>query len=131
MTPDDLAVTIAQRCHGRFTHNEASLVIDALASLGYTFEAPGVPGRYAESDEVRHAMVQYLIKATALPRETIKDVLVAAEQFGCRPREPDQHPSGLRTMACAYENVPRSGAERAFAQKPIDNRMPGMGRNFA
>jgi hypothetical protein len=105
MSPDTLALTVAQRCGGYFSHNEAALVIDALASLGYTFEVAGVPGRYCESDEQKHHLVQYLIKATELPRQTVKDVLVAAEQAGYRPREPDTHPSGMRTAACAYENV--------------------------
>jgi hypothetical protein len=118
MTNDDLAVTVAQRCHGRFSFEDASLVIGALTDLGYTFEAHGVPGRYAESDEVRHHMVQYLVKATGVHRETVKDVLVAAEQFGVRPREPDAHPSGLKTKACAYEFIPRSGAQQAAAQIP-------------
>ncbi len=118
MTPDDLAVTIAQRCHGRFEHNEAALVIDTLVSRGYTFEPIGTPGRYAESDEQRHHMSQYLIGVTELARETVKDILVAAEQFGYRPREPDRHPSGLRTTAAAYETVYAPGAKHHAAQIP-------------
>jgi len=128
MTPDHLAVTVAQRCHGRFTHNEAAAVIDALASLGYTFEAHGVPGRYAESDEAKHHMVMYLIKQTALPRETVKDVLVAAEQFGARAREPDQHPSGERTGAAAYETV---RAVRGYNVRQYDDQRMGMGKRHA
>ena len=131
MTPHDLAVTIAQRCHGRFAHNEAAMVIECLGALGYTFETIGTPGRYAESDEVKHAQVQYLMKQTALPRETVKDVLVSMEKFGYRPREPDQHPSGLRTTAHAWETVKPFGARHTAAQKPIDDRMPGQGRNYA
>lgn len=131
MTPDDLAVTIAQRCHGRFSFEDAALVIDALASLGYSFEVPGTPGRYADSDEVQNALRMYLEKTTGVHRNTVKDVLVAMEKFGYRPREPDQHPSGLRTNAYAFETVKKFGAQTAAAQKPIDNRIPNMGRNYA
>jgi hypothetical protein len=131
MTPDELALKCAQRCGGRFSHHEASLVTDALTSLGYEWAPLGSPGRYAESDEQRHHMSQYLIRVTRLPREVVKDVLVSAEQAGYRPREPDRHPSGVRTTACAYEFVPTNGAQRAGAQKPRDDRMPGQGRNYA
>jgi hypothetical protein len=130
-SPDDLALILAQRGHGRFTFEHAALVIEELDRLGYSFEAHGVPGRYADSDEGMHSMRMYLAKATGVHRETIKDILVAADLFGVRPREPDTHPSGAKTKACAYEAVPLTGAQRAAAQKPIDMRMPGQGRNYA
>jgi hypothetical protein len=131
-SPDDLALILAQRGHGRFTFEDASLVIDELNSLGYTFVPPGTPGRFAESDETMHAMRMYLAKATGVHRETVKEILVAADLFGVRPREPDQHPSGLRTTAAAYETVRQFGKGRNnVAREYIDMRMPGMGKRHA
>ncbi|HLG85134.1 MAG TPA: hypothetical protein VKY22_29400 [Bradyrhizobium sp.] len=129
-TPDDLAQRITRAATGRVKHNAASAVTDALAALNYTFVPPGTPGRYAESDEIKHAMVMYLVKQTGLPRETVKDVLAGIEQSGLRPREPDQHPSGLRTTEPAFANVQPFGARHTAAQKPIDQRPPG-GKNYA
>lgn len=131
MTPDDLALKCAQRCRERFSHNDAALVIDALAALGYTFEVPGTPGRIIESDEVRHSMALYLSRKTGLHIQIVRDILAAIHITGLNIREPDQHPSGLRTTEHAFTNVQPFGARRAAAQKPIDDRMPGQGRNYA
>jgi hypothetical protein len=131
MTPDDLALKVAQMCRERFSHNDAALVIDALAALGYTFEVPGLPGRIIESDEVKHSMTLYLVGQTKLPISIVRSIVQAISITGLNIREPDQHPSGLKTTAHAFSTVKRFGAQHAAAQKPIDDRMPGHGRNYA
>ena len=122
MSPDDLALKVA--------HNDAPLVIDALAALGYTFEVPGTPGRYHELDEGQHSMRLYLVGKTGLQMQIVREIMAAIHSTGLRVREPDAHPSGLRTTEPAFANVLQSGARRAAAQKPIDQRMPGMGKNY-
>jgi hypothetical protein len=135
MKPDDLALRIAQRearqGGARTNFEDASLVTEALASLGYTFEPPGVLGRYHESDEGRQSMALYLSRTTGLHIRTVHVTMNTIDKLGLRIREPDQHPSGLRTTEPAFANVLQSGAQRAAAQKPIDDRMPGQGRNYA
>jgi hypothetical protein len=130
--PDSLALRVTHASAPRFTLDEVSSVIDALAALGYEFVPPGVPGKYGESDEYKTHMARYLVGKTSLPLHVARDVLTAIGQFGLRIREPDAHPTaGSRTTAMAFEHVPRSGAQRAAAQKPRDDRMPNMGRNYA
>jgi hypothetical protein len=135
MTPDDLTMQIAQRearqGGARTSFDDASMVIEALASLGYTFVPPGVPGRYHESDEGRQSMALYLSRTTGLHIQAVHVIMNTIDKLGLRIREPDAHPSGLRTTEPAFANVLQSGAQRAAAQKPRDDRMPGQGRNYA
>jgi hypothetical protein len=134
MTPDDLTMQIAQRearqGGARTSFEDASLVVESLASLGYTFEPPGVPGRYHETDEAQHSMALYLSRKTGLHIRAVYCVLNTIDKLGLRIREPASHPSGLRTTEPAFANVLQSGAHRAAAQKPIDQRMPGQGKNY-
>jgi hypothetical protein len=120
MSPDDLSTRIAQMCRERFEHNDATLVIDQLASLGYTFEVPGVAGRYtAESDEGRHSMTLYLVGKTGLPISTVRQIMQAIHIAGLNIREPDAHPCGdPRCKAPAFANIPSRGAGAAAAQIP-------------
>jgi hypothetical protein len=132
MTPNDIALKIAQASSGHDVgFADAALVTDALAALGYEFVGHGVAGRYHESDEAIQGMRLYLVRKTGLHMQVVRNVLVAIERFGLKIREPDAHPSGVRTTEAAFEYVPQSGAARAAAQKPIDMRMPGQGRNYA
>jgi hypothetical protein len=135
MSPDDLAVTIAQRearqGGARTSFEDAALVVDALARLGYEFVPPGHPGRYHESDEGRQSMALYLSRTTGMHIRAVHVIMNTIDKLGLRIREPDAHPSRLRTTEPAFANVIQSGAQRAAAQKPIDDRMPGMGRNYA
>jgi hypothetical protein len=109
MTPDDLALAIAQRearqGGGRISFDDATLVIDTLASLGYEFVAHGVAGRFCDSDEQKHCMAMNLSRKTALHIRAVYVVLNTIDTLGLRIREPDQHPSGLRTNAYAHEDV--------------------------
>ena len=130
MSPNDLALKLAQAAPQHVAFDDVIIVADALATLGYSFEPPGVPGRYHESDEAQHSMRLYLCRTTGLAMQPVRNVLVAIEQIGLRIREPNSHPSGFCTSAAAFENVLKSGAARAAAQKPIDQRMPGMGKNY-
>jgi hypothetical protein len=122
MTPDDLAMQIAQRearqGGARTSFEDATLVIQALASLGYEFVPPGHPGRYHESDEARQAMALYLSRKTGLHIRAVHVIMNTIDKLGLRIREPDQHPSGLRTTEPAFSNVLQSGARRAAAQIP-------------
>jgi hypothetical protein len=122
MTPDDLAMQIAQRearqGGARTSFEDASMVIEALAALNYTFEPPGVAGRYHESDEAQHSMALYLSRTTRLHIRAVYCVLNTIDKLGLRIREPNLHPSGLRTTEPAFANVLQSGAQRAAAQIP-------------
>jgi hypothetical protein len=112
MSPDTLALTVAQRCGGRFEHNDAALVIDALSTLGYEWLPPGSPGRFADSDESKYRLVMAMAERTGLHRETVKDVITAAElHCGVRPAEPSTHPSGMKTGARAYETVTQRASQ--------------------
>jgi hypothetical protein len=111
MSPDTLALTVAQRCGGRFSFDDGSRVIDGLSALGYQWLPPGSLGRFADSDENKYRMIQAMAARTGLHREVVKDILTAAEQAGYRPAEPDQHPSGLKTGARAFEDVTRSASQ--------------------
>jgi hypothetical protein len=109
MTNDDLVMQITQRearqGGARISYEDASLVIEALAGFGYTFVAPGTPGRYCDSDEQKHGMALNLSRATKLHIRAVYVVLNNIDRLGLRIREPDQHPSGLRTNAYAHETV--------------------------
>jgi hypothetical protein len=122
MTPDDLTMQIAQRearqGGARTSFEDASLVVESLATLGYTFEPPGVPGRYHETDEAQHSMALYLSRMTGLHIRAVYCVLNTIAKLGLRIREPDAHPSGLKTTEPAFANVIQSGAHRAAAQIP-------------
>lgn len=131
LTHDDIALRVTQAAARRFSFEAVTAVIEALAALGYEFRSPGSPGRYIESDEVKHAMAMYLAGKTGLRLQITRGILVAIEQFGLRIREPLRHPSGLKTTVHAFVNVQPFGARHAAAQKPIDDRMPGHGRNYA
>jgi hypothetical protein len=131
LTPDDIALRVTQAAARRFSFEEVTAVMEALAALGYEFRPPGSPGRYIESDEVRHAMALYLAGKTGLHLQITRGILVAIEKFGLRICEPLRHPSGLKTTAHAFTTVVPFGARQAAAQKPIDDRMPGHGRNYA
>ena len=131
MTPTDLATRIVDTYSPRLFLDETTAIVEALASLGYTFEEPGVPGRYHHNNEEWQGMRLYLSRKTGLHIQIVRHTLTAIERLHLMIREPDQHPSGLHTTARAYEDVPRSGAQAAALRKPIDTRMPGMGRNYA
>jgi hypothetical protein len=122
MTPHDLAMQITQRearqGGARTSFEDASLVIESLASLGYTFEPPGVPGRYHESDEAQHSMRLYLSRATGMHIRAVHVIMNTIDRLHLRIREPDAHPSGLKTTEPAFANVIQSGARRAAAQIP-------------
>jgi hypothetical protein len=109
MTPGDLSMRIAQRearqGGGRVSLDDVALVIDALTGWGYAFVVPGTPGRFADSDEQRHAMALNLSRKTALHVRSVYVVLNAIDTIGLRIREPNQHPSALRTNAYAHEDV--------------------------
>lgn len=109
MTNDDLAMRIAQRearqGGGRIDHHQTTMVIDTLAGLGYKFVPIGTPGRYADSDEQKHGMALNLSRKTALHIRAVYVVLNAIAGFDLLIREPESHPSGLRTNAYAHETV--------------------------
>ena len=48
MSPNDLALKLAQAAPQHVAFDDVIIVADALATLGYSFEPPGVPGRYHE-----------------------------------------------------------------------------------
>jgi hypothetical protein len=131
MTPHDVALKIAQSAPQHVDFESAAMVTAALASLGYDFVPHGTPGRFIESDEVRHSLALYLAGKTGLHIQIMRNILTAIERSGLRIREPDAHPSGLKTTAHAFATVKPFGAKHAAAQKPIDQRMPGQGRNYA
>jgi hypothetical protein len=109
MSPDDLALKIAQRearqGGGRIDHNAACLVIDTLASWGYEFVPPGTVGRFSDSDEQRHGMALNLSRSTGLHIRAVYCVLNAIAALDLLIKEPSTHPSGLRTTAFAHETV--------------------------
>jgi hypothetical protein len=135
MTPDDVALKLATGKEARsgagFSFEEATLVIETLAALNYTFVAPGTAGRFHESDEAMHSMRLFLSRKCGLHYRIIRLITDTLDRLQIRIREPDAHPSGLKTTEPAFANVIQSGAKRAAAQKPIDDRMPGQGRNYA
>jgi hypothetical protein len=118
MTPDDLALRITQSASPRFSLDEVSVVIEALASLGYEFVPIGAPGRGAyDSDEQKTHLARWLFQKTSLPLHVARDVLTAVEQYGLRIKEPDAHPSGLKTRCHAYETV-RSISRNIYPRMP-------------
>jgi hypothetical protein len=108
LTPDELARTIK----GQFNYVHAHLVIGTLARLGYTFVPHGTPGRYHESAEQQHGMALALTRMTGVRNvRHVRGVLEGCEAYGLRIREPDLHPSGIKTHRYGYETVPRTTAE--------------------
>ena len=134
MTPDSVALRVAQSAarHHAYAFDDVTACIEGLAALGYEFVPAGSPGgRIHESDEYKSSMAKFLTRTTGVPWQIARGVIAAIEQHGLRIREPDQHPSGLRTTEPAFTNVQPFGARRAAAQKPTDDRAPGEGRNYA
>jgi hypothetical protein len=106
VTPHDIALKVTQKAAQRFDFESATLAIESLSSLGYTFEPPGVDGRYPyQSDEGRYALTKYVADKTKLAAGVVRDVLTTIDHFGLRIREPDAHPSGLDTRECAITPV--------------------------
>jgi hypothetical protein len=87
MTPHDLAMQITRRGGARTSFEDASMVIESVAALGYSFEPPGVPGRYHESDEGRQSMALYLSRTTRLHIRAVYCVLNTLDKLGLRIRE--------------------------------------------
>jgi hypothetical protein len=108
----------ARQGGARTSFEDATLVIEALAALNYTFEPPGVPGRYHDSDEGQQSMALYLSRTTGLHIRAVRVIMNTIDKLGLRAREPDAHPSGLKTTEPAFANVLQSGAQRAAAQIP-------------
>jgi hypothetical protein len=128
MTADDLAFRIARSGAPAIDPNDAATAVEALSALGYEFVPPGIEGRFVETDEDGRSMAEYLRQNTSLSWQTAHGILREIRRLGLRIREPDTHPSGLRTQARAYETVVPFGAATIAAQKPIDRRGPGSWR---
>jgi hypothetical protein len=126
MTTDTLALRITQKAAPRFALDEVSAVVEALAGWGYSFVPPGTPGRFAcETDESKYALVKSTADKTQLKVQVARDIVTAIEQSGLRFREPDTHPSGLKTTEPAHSNVQRLGPKFIAASQPIDKRPEG------
>jgi hypothetical protein len=106
VTSDNLALRITQKAAQRFDFESATLAIESLSALGYTFVTHGEPGRFPyQSDEGRYALTKYVADKTKLAAGVVRDVLTTIDHFGLKIREPDAHPSGLDTTECAITPV--------------------------
>jgi hypothetical protein len=131
MTPHELARKIADTYRPPLKLANVTPIIECLAALGYTFVEPGTPGRYRDSEEERQGLRLFLVRKTGLHMQLARCVLTAIDRLHLMIREPDAHPSGLRTTEPAFSDIRQSGAQLAASRKPIDDRMPGQGRNYA
>jgi hypothetical protein len=121
MTIDNLAIKIARLAAPRIGIDDAEGVLDALAALGYTLETPGArPGRYIESDDQHHALADRVRQDVSISYGTASSALHAIARIGYMIREPDQHPSGLRTTEPAFTKVVGFGAKYTAAMKTIE-----------
>jgi hypothetical protein len=120
MTDDDLALHVTRSAAPRVDLDEAASALDAMRALGYSFVAPGTPGRYIESDEAHRGLAEFIRGETSLSFANAFAVLDAIAKLGYRIREPGQHPSGLRTTEPAYTKVVPFGARHAAAMKTIE-----------
>jgi hypothetical protein len=125
MTADDLALKIAQSWPVKLSLDDATAVVEALSGLGYTFVPPGLAGRHAcESAESGAHLARWLSQHTPLSWAEASEALRTIDRLGIRIREPDRHPSGLKTTMPAFADVKPLGAAFIAAQQPIDMRGP-------
>jgi hypothetical protein len=131
MLIDDLPFRIARSGAPVIDFNDASAAVEALSGLGYEFVVPGTPGRIVETDEMLGHMARWISQNTSLPMNLAHAVLREVARLGLRIREPDRHPSGLRTTEPAFTAVRPFGAKTAPAMQPIDKRGPGNWKRHA
>jgi hypothetical protein len=113
----------------RLKPDAAHMVFLTLIEKGYTIVSQGTKGRFPESDDEWHTLRRWLSDTSplgALSSVEAKAVFDALSGMGLKVREPDQHPSGLRTTEKAFVDVKRIGAGSAY--KVIDRTgMPDDG----
>jgi hypothetical protein len=78
---DDLALRLTQRAHGRYSLDEATKCIEALAARGCSF----IPGRY-DCEGKAHAVRYLRENVPANPRVSL-DVMTCLEICGYRVRD--------------------------------------------
>jgi hypothetical protein len=109
---ENLALRVARTA--AMTFDDVSAALDAMTALGYTFVSPGTPGRILESDDAQRGLAEYLRNETSLSFASAFEVLHALAKLGYRIREPDVHPSFLKTSEYAFTKVTGFGAAAAI-----------------
>jgi len=131
MLIDDLPFRIARSGAPALDHNDAAQAVEALSGLGYEFVPSGTPGRLVETDEMLGHMGRWISQNTTLPSNVAHAVLREIARLGLKIREPDRHPSGLRSTEPAFTAVRPFGAKTTAAMQPIDQRGPGNWKKHA
>lgn len=111
---DNLALRATHAAAPHLSHDDVTAALDAMRSLGYTFVAPGTPGRILESDDAQRGLAEYLRTETSLSFANAFAVLHALNRLQYCIREPDVHPSGLKTSEYAFTKVTGFGAAAAI-----------------
>jgi hypothetical protein len=122
VTDESLAHRISALASPTVSTDAAGDALDALRSLGYDFVLPGAPGRYLENADQLSGLARHLHE-TVRPQISFMQAMAllnALSQMALRIREPDVHPSGLRTQAYAFTKVSGFGAKYTAAMKKIE-----------
>jgi hypothetical protein len=114
MTDDNLALRVTHAAAPHVNLADTVAALDAMRSLGYSFVSPGTPGRILESDDAQRGLAEYLRNETSLLFVSAFAVLHALARLQFRIREPDVHPSGLKTSEYAFTKVTGFGAAAAI-----------------
>jgi hypothetical protein len=118
---DGLALRIAKAASPYVDPSDVASIVEAIQALGYTFVPPGTPGRLLENDEAHRGLAEYLRREIdGIDFRIASKTIAAIHQLGFALREPDQHPSGLRTTEHAFTTVRPFGAKYTAAMKTID-----------
>jgi hypothetical protein len=111
---DSLIATLRQATPlSRLTPDAARMVFATLFEKGYTLVPEGTKGRFPESDDEWHTLRRWLRDASplgSLSSVEAKATFDALSGMGLKVREPDKHPSGIRTTEKAFTDVKRIGA---------------------
>jgi hypothetical protein len=120
MSDEDFDLRITRAAAPHLSLDDTTAALDAMRSLGYSFVSPGTPGRLLESDDAHRGLAEYLRSETSLSFTSAFAVLDALNRLHYRIREPDVHPSGLRTTEYAFTKVAPFGAKHTAAMKTIE-----------
>jgi hypothetical protein len=118
VTDENFALKVARASHRDL--DDAITAIEVMEPLGYSFVTPGTPGRMLVNTDQLCALARYLANKTRLEFRCAFDLLDGIAKLGFQIREPDVHPSGLRTNAYAHERVVSGGAAHAAASKTVE-----------
>ena len=120
MTGAELDALVAElQCStplSRVKPDAARMVFLTLLSKGYDIVPPGSKGKFLEADIEKHEVLRWLQENSplgALSYPEAHSVFNALNGMNLRIREPDRHPSGLRTTEKPFVDVkPLGGGVR-------------------